>query len=198
MTLESGVALDEKTISFEMKKGYKPPFSELSTTISPRSATTIATSDNVVTIDFPQGAVLDDTKITLKPQRTEQVPKATAGITLGATVFSIEGLSGLLSKEATITVKYSSDDTAVVNGDSGKLLLGRYDNIEMKWVPMATKVDQVAGTLTVNTTRFSIWAVMVSEGALPTEGVTKTPGFTIGIACGALALLIVLKRQRGR
>jgi hypothetical protein len=195
--LENGSILDEKSIiNYEVKKAYIPPFKETSITVMPQSEAVLSSPDGIVTIHFPQGAVLDETKITVSPVSSAQLPNAPSGAKLGVTGLLIEGLSGLLSKDATITLKYNADDLAIASGDASKLSLARYDKTVNAWTLMPTTVNQTARTLTTTTNRMSIWAVMVSEGAIPVG--TKTPGFTVGIAMGALALLVIVNHWRRR
>jgi hypothetical protein len=199
--LGSTTIFDTKNVTFEIMKAYEPPFKEVKGSVNPQTTATITTPDGKVSVMFPQGAVLDSTMVAIKPSSMRTLSAAPAGTRFASTALSIEGISGLLSKPATITLKYSPDDLTEANGDATKLFLARWDKAEGKWTLIPTKVDTTAGILTVTTTRLSTWAVMVSEGVMPTETVvegTRTPGFTIGIAIGALALLLILKRSRHR
>jgi hypothetical protein len=193
--------LAEKTIQFEVKKAYIPPFEEFSSSVYAQTAKILSSSDGTLSLSFPQGAVLDETTITVRPIQTTTLSSAPSGTRLGFTGFEVEGITGLLLKEVTISIKYHAEDLEAANGDPTKLFLARWDKADSKWILVSTKVDGNSGTLTVTTTRLSTWAVMVSEGVMPTEvGVegTQTPGFTAGIVCGALALLFIANRWRKR
>ena len=67
--------------------------------------------------------MLADVVVTLKPYPTNQLSPAPSGAKLGATSFEITGLAGLLSKDATVKVKYSADDLAAAGGDASHLKL---------------------------------------------------------------------------
>jgi hypothetical protein len=200
---DNKTVLDEKNATVNVVKPYEPPFREVSITLLPQSSITLATLDGTKSISFPAGSVFDATKITMRPVPIDQVPTPPSNSKLGDSIFSLEGLSGLLSKEAAITIKYSPKDLEVTGSTPEQLVIARYDNLENKWIFMPTALDTAAGTLTTTTNRLSIWAVMTMEGQVPRPTETgpttaKTPGFTIGIALGALAVLFVVNRYRRR
>ncbi len=96
--LESGRVLDEKTTTFEMKEPYIPPPSESSVSLSPGRLGSLTSPDGRYSVIFPQGAVLGDVVVVLKPYSREDLHPAPERARLGATCFEITGLSGLLSK----------------------------------------------------------------------------------------------------
>jgi hypothetical protein len=194
--LSNGKILDTKSERIEIRKLYIPPFAEVSITLSPQSPGILATRDGSISIMFPQGAVLDSTKVTLKPVALENVLASPEKATMGSTVFSVDGLSGLLTKDATMTVKYSQEDINAAGMDPSKLIFARFDRGTNTWSLMRPTLDRNAGTISINTNRFSIWAVMAYEGQLPqAEGAETTApnnqGFIVAIVVVSIALIII-------
>lgn len=202
--LESGTVLDEKTTTFTVKTNYIPPVTESNITLTPGSAGTLTSPDGRYSIMFPQGAVLGDAVVTLKPYTRDQLPSAPAGATLGATCFEITGLSGLLSKDATVQVKYSADDLAAAGGDASHLKLTYYDAAQNAWVILPTQVDTGSTTLTATTNHLSVWAVMVSSSttggsSAPQATATKSPlSLTVILTSLIIAGIAVGKSARKR
>jgi len=193
MFLEDGTLLDEKTTTLAVEKPYFPPFMAASVIVRPGNAASLLTSDNRFSIQFPQGAVIAETKVSIAPFAREQLPQAPEGSKHAVTCFRIEGLTGLLSKEATIVVKYTPDDVAAAGGDAGKLVLARWDEGELRWTMLPTTVDRSAGTLTASTNHFSTWSIIVGSAG----GLTGIPGFETAAACMALiAIVLEIGRRR--
>ena len=170
--LESGRVLDEKTTTFEMKESYIPPPTESSVTLSPGSPGTLTSPDGRYSVIFPQGAVLGDVVVALKPYSWDNLHPAPSGAKLGATCFEITGLSGLLSKDATVRVTYSADDLAVAGGDASQLKLSYWDTVQGIWVILPTQLTTQDMKLTATTNHLSIWAILISSPkttAPPTE-----------------------------
>jgi hypothetical protein len=167
---DNGQVLDEKTSTFSVKSNYVPPVTESSITLTPGSAGTLTSPDGRYSVSFPQGAVLGDAVVTLKPYSHDKLPQAPAGATLGATCFEITGLSGLLSKDATVTVTYSADDLTAAGGDTSKLKLSYFDAAQNSWVILPTQVDTGKTTLTTTTNHLSVWAVIVSSSTTGSSG----------------------------
>jgi len=161
--LENGVVLDEKTTPFTVKADYVPPITASSITLTPGSAGTLTSPDGRYSISFPQGAVLGEAAVSLKPYARENLPEAPANAKLGATSFEVTGLSGLLSKEATVQVTYSAEDLAAAGGDTTKLKLAYYDAAQNAWVILPTKVNSGSTSMTTTTNHLSVWAVLVSS-----------------------------------
>jgi hypothetical protein len=161
--LESGTALDDKTTTFLVKTNYIPPVTESNITLTPGSAGTLTSPDGLISVSFPQGAVLGDAVVILKPYAKDKLQAAPAPAKLGATCFEITGLSGLLSKDATVQVTYSPDDLAAAGGDTTQLKLSYYDAARNAWVILPTQVDTGSRKLTTTTNHLSVWAVMVSS-----------------------------------
>ena len=163
--LESGTVLDEKTTTFSVKTNYIPPVTESNITLTPGSAGTLKSPDGRYSVLFPQGAVLGDAVVTLKPYPKANLRAAPANAKLGATSFEITGLTGLLSKDATVTVTYSADDLAAAGGDASQLKLSYYDTAQNAWVILPTQADTGNKKLTATTNHMGVWAVMVSSSA---------------------------------
>jgi hypothetical protein len=201
--LEDGKVLDEKNTTFAVKTNYVPPPTETHITVSPGSPATLTSSDGRYSVSFPQGAVLDNVVVTLKPYSDNQLPLAPSGAKLGATSFEITGLAGLLNKDATIKVTYSADDLAAAGGDASQLKLSYYDTAQNVWVILPTQVDTGSTTLTATTNHLSVWAVMVSSSttgsgsSTPQATATKSPlSLTVILASLIFAGIAVGKRAR--
>ena len=83
--LDSGQVLDEKNTTFAIKTNYSPPTTESSITVSPGSPATLTSPDSRYSVSFPQGSVLADVVVTMKPYPLDQVHPAPSGAKLGAT-----------------------------------------------------------------------------------------------------------------
>ena len=169
---EDGTILDTKAIPFEIKSPYIAPLDEVTATLSPKSPAELTSTDGRVVVNFPAGAVFSDVNVTLKPVSNDKLPRAPQGAALGATSFRVDGLTGLLSKDATVVVKYSSADLEAAGSDVSKLALARYDDTDSKWTILPTTLDKSALTLSSATNRFGILAVLVSSGG-NTQGSTQ-------------------------
>ena len=172
--LESGKVLDEKTTTFELKESYIPPPTESSVTLSPGSPGTLTSPDGRYSVVFPQGAVIGDVVVMLKPYSRDNLHPAPEGARLGATCFEITGLSGLLSKDATVRVTYSADDLAVAGGDASQLKLSYWDPAQGTWVILPTQLSTRDMKLTATTSHLSIWAILISPPQT-TVPPTETP-----------------------
>ena len=161
--LENGRVLDEKTTTFDLKESYIPPPTESSVTLSPGSPGTLTSPDGRYSVVFPQGAVLGDVVVVLKPYSHDNLHPAPEGARLGATCFEITGLSGLLSKNATVRVTYSANDLAVAGGDASQLKLSYWDTAQGMWVILPTQLTTQDMKLTATTNHLSIWAILISS-----------------------------------
>jgi len=199
--LESGTVLDEKTAAFTVKTDYIPPTTESSITLTPGSAGTLTSPDGRYSISFPQGAVLGDAGVTLKPYSRDKLQAPPANAKLGTTSFEITGLTGLLSKDATVRVTYSTDDLAAAGGDASQLKLSYYDAAQNAWIILPTLVDTGSKTLTSTTNHLSVWTVMVSSsttsspvsGAAPKTKATQSP-LPLPVIFVALMVILILPR----
>ena len=193
--LESGTVLDEKTTNFTVKTNYIPPVTESKITLTPGNAGTLASPDGRVSVSFPQGAVLGDAVVTLKPYAKDKLQAAPASAKPGATCFEITGLTGLLSKDATVQVMYSADDLAAAGGDTSQLKLSYYDAARNAWVILPTQVDTGSRKLTATTNHLSVWAVMVSSSASafsPSGAPTKASSLPAVLSFVALAATAII------
>jgi P pilus assembly chaperone PapD len=201
ITRDDGTVLDTKTAPLEMKAAYVPPSDEATVPLSPKSSTVLKTTDGRFTVNFPAGAVLSEANVTLKPFSNDKLPAAPEGAKLGATSFRIDGLTGLLSKDATVVVKYSSADLEAAGSDVSKLTLARFDESEGKWTIVPTTVDRNALTLTATTNRFSIWVVMAANGGTSggTGSGSNKPGLALDptLVFAALGLMIAFMGIQG-
>jgi hypothetical protein len=134
-----------------------------------------------VTIEFPAGAVFSDTDVTMKPLAKDQAQAPSAGMAPASTFFKVDGINGLLAKDATLIVKYTSADLEAARSDVSKLVLARYDDADNKWTILPTTLDKSALTLSTVTNRFGTWGIMVSSGG-NTQG--STQGSAVSTAAG--------------
>jgi hypothetical protein len=161
---DDGTILDTKTASFVVQANYIAPLQGASTKVTAKSGGVLASPDGRVTINFPAGAVFADTDVTLKPLAKDQAPPASASMAPASTFFKVDGINGLLAKDATIIVKYTSADLDTAKSDVSKLVLARYDDPDSTWTILPTTLDKSALTLSTSTNRLSSWGVMVSSG----------------------------------
>ena len=192
--LEDGTLLDEASGSFEVKAPYVPPSPPASVTLTPASAATLKTEDGRISISFPKGAVISQVEISLRSYPLEQLPSPPSNFRLATTCFRIDGLTGLLAKEATVTVKYTAADLERAEDDASRLTLARWDEANNQWSVLKTKVDKEANTLSTKTNQLSIWAVMVAP---PT--VVNWPligGIVAGVIIIALLVYFLAVRRR--
>jgi len=185
--LEDGTLLDEASGSFEVKEPYIPPPPAASITLYPNSAATLATADGRISISFPQGSVTSEVKVSVESISPSQLPPSQAGLELGTTCFRVEGLTGLLVKKATITVKYSSADLDKAGGDASRLSLARWDEAQSKWTVLRTKVNAEAMTLSAETNQLSTWAVVVGSASG-----TVNLWLIIGGAAGVVVIVLLV------
>lgn len=182
LMLDDGTVLDEASGSFEVEKPYVPPPPQASVTLSPSSASTLIIGDSGISIGFPQGSVISQVGISLRNYPLEQVPAPPPDFGLATTCFRIDGLTGLLAKEATVTVKYTAADLDKAAADASRLRLARWDEGNSRWSVLKTGVDKGAMTLTTSTNQLSTWAVMVAPPA----------GLNWVVIAGAVAGVIII------
>jgi P pilus assembly chaperone PapD len=188
VSLADGTILDSKTKPLEIKNAYIAPMDETTITLSPKSPATLTSTDGRVVVSFPAGAVFSDVNVTLKPISNDKLPAAPKGAKLGATSFRVDGLTGLLSKDATVLVKYSSADLDAAGSDVSKLTLARYDDSDNKWTILPTTLDKGSLTLSSATNRFGIMAVMVSSGGNTQGGTQGSASSTTGASKPGIGL----------
>jgi hypothetical protein len=197
LMLEDGTLLDEASGSFEVEEPYVPPPPPASVTVSPSSASILKTEDDKISVTFPHGAVISQVEVSLRSYLLEQLPPPPTGFDVATTCFRIDGLTGLLAKEATVTVEYSAADLDKADGDASRLRLARWDEAQSQWSVLKTKVDKEAMTLTTNTNQLSIWAVVVAPPAHPQVNWPLIGGIVGGVIVTALSVYFVTVRRRG-
>jgi hypothetical protein len=193
--LEDGALLDEAEGSFEVGMPYVPPAPPVSITLTADRAATLQTSDGRFSISFPQGAVFSDVDISLRDYPLDQLPPLPPGYGLAATAFRVDGLPGLLAKEATVTVKYLSADLENAGGDATRLKLARWDMAYSQWTVLNTKLDREVMTISADTNQLSIWAIMVGP---PVRANWALIGGVAGgvIVIGLLVYFLAVRRRR--
>jgi hypothetical protein len=205
--LDDGTVLDEAEGNFEVKEPYVPPPAPAKITLKPGESATLKTNNEGITILFPQGCVISQAEISVQNYPLEQIPAVPSGYNLATTCFRIDGLAGLLIKDAAITVKYTDTDLEKAGGDASRFRLARWDESDNKWTVLDTTVDKANKSLAARTNRFSIWAVMVnSPENVPTDNATNTKsninwGLIGGIAAGIILVaggvyIFGFRRQR--
>jgi hypothetical protein len=207
---ESEMLVAHRTVSVKLGTAYSPhaesPVSNtlplvknfamapVTTVLKPSVEAELASEGRTISISFPQGAVLGQVPLTLKGYQVENTPAAPKGYSLGDTCFRVDGLSGLLAKEATLTVKYGADDLASAGGEASRLVLARLDENAGGWTVVKTKVDLQNMTLTVNTNHFSTWAVMVRPASSSRTALLYIA--EVAAVLGVCATLLILTRRR--
>jgi hypothetical protein len=197
MTLEDGTLLDEESATLTVKDEYIPPFEAATLNVFYDRETVLRTPGGEIVITFPAGAVLSDAQVTVSPYR-EALPEPPSGSEAGTTAISVDGLTGILAKPATIVVKYNPADLQAAGGDASTLSLARWDRADVKWILLPTTVDAAAMTLTAATDRFGVMAVMGHGEQETAEGGGFLPGPHPAVLFGALAICAVfyLKRRK--
>ena len=186
----NGQVLDDKSTTLTVSTNYIPPATQSSVTVTPGSQATLASPDGRYSVLFPQGSVLSDVVVTMKPYSLSQLSPAPSGAKLGASSFEITGLSGLLSKDATVQVNYSTDDLAAAGGDASQLKLSYFDAAQGTWVILPTQVNTQDMTLTTTTNHLSVWAVMVSSSTSAASTKTPLPAVLSVVALAATAIIV--------
>jgi len=169
MRLEDGTVLDEKSTTFEVEKEYIPPFKEVSLLISAGEEAILKTDNDRCAIHFPQGAIVSRVKLTLKPGDLKRLAEAPEAYELGVTCLAIEGLQGLLAKDAQLKVQYLEEDLNIAGGNPSKLNLAYWDGGLREWVLVPTVLDEKKSTLTANTKRLGDWVIVAGAPVRASE-----------------------------
>ncbi len=198
--LEDGSLLDEASSTFQVKTAYMPPPAVGNIKLMPSSASTLKTEDGGISISFPQGAAVVPVDVSLRDYPAEQLPGPPPGIKLTTTCFRVDGLTGLLAREATVAVKYTSADLAEAGGNAARLRLARWDEANTRWTVLKTRVDEGTMMLSASSNQMSIWAVVVAApsaaGAGWVTGMVIAAGVIVLAAVGVF--LAGRRRRRGR
>lgn len=198
LTLEDGTLLGEDNGNFQIEEPYTQPSPSLpptaSTIVSPSGAANLSTEDGRISISFRRGAVTSQATISIHPYPPDQLPAAPKNYQLAGSCFRVDGLTGLLVKEATVKVQYTADDLEKAGGNAARLKLARWDEGDNQWSILKTSVDKSNMILTASTNRFYIWAIIVAPPAkvnLPVVIGSSTAG--VIIIC--LVVLYFIRRR---
>lgn len=187
VTKEDGTILDSKTANFEVATPFTPPPTSTTITLTPQSEGVLVSPDGRYSVTFPAGSVLSNVDVTLKPLQLSMVPTGADTVNLGSSIFTVEGLAGLLAKPATIRVKYSEDDLSAANGDLSSLKLARFDAGGNAWTVLPTTRE--GDTLMTLSDRMGTWAVVSSPGG--SGGGTGIDTNTLMILGGIIAVIVI-------
>jgi hypothetical protein len=197
--LEDGTLLDQSSTTFEVKDPYTAPPAVGSIKLTASSTATLETEDGSISIHFPQGAAVMSVEVSLRDYLPEQLPNLPSGITLTKTCFRVDGLTGLLAKDATITVKYTADDLAKADGDASRLRLARWDDATSQWTVLKTRVDKGAMTVSADSNHMGIWAVLVTPASQSGNSSSwVTPAIIGGVIVSAVAAILLFRRRKRR
>jgi hypothetical protein len=202
VTLSDGTVLDESTSTFNLTTKYVAPTvttntatttSSGSTTqmpslgtvnLTPSSSSLLENADGSISIMFPQGSAVTPVQLSLESYDINQIAELPSGITSGSTCFQVEGLTGLLAKNATVQVTYSQADLTAAGGNASKLKLARWDG--SSWTVLKTNLDTGLTTISVTSNQMGVWAVVVGSGA------SSGMNWTIIGAIIAVVIIVVL------
>jgi hypothetical protein len=168
-----------------------------SITLTPKNTGQLESSNKQISITIAEGSVIGTVDMTVQPVSRTQLSPPPSNFRLAGTTFRVEGLAGLLAKDATITIKYTQADRDAAGGDPSRLVLARWDESSAQWTLLPTTVDTIAGTLTATTNHLSTWAVMAQSGPVAVR-TTYVPGPDPGIVCGMLAIFVVITGIRSK
>ena len=198
LTLEDGTSLDECESCFEVKKPYVPPAPPVYVDLKPGAASVLKTDDERILIEFPQGAILGETRVSLRIYESEQLPIVPTGYSLTTTCFRIDGLTGLLVKPAKVKVKYSAEDLETAGGDPSRFVFARWDESLSQWTMLKTNVDASNQSLSTKTNRFSLWSIMIKQSQFKDELKWLFLSLTIVIIASLIILTKIFKPKRKR
>jgi hypothetical protein len=193
--IQDGTVLDQSTSTFTIKAPYVPPPALGNVSLAPSGASTLQNTDGTISIYFPTGAAAIPVDISLNNYAAAQLPVAPTGFTFTGSCFQVNGLTGLLAKDATIIVKYTSDDLSKANGKAASLVLMRWDAGTNQWVTPRTKVDTKAMTLSASSNLMGIWAVAVGS-ATSSSGVNWIMIGIIAVVIVVISIVVVLLMAR--
>jgi hypothetical protein len=192
MIHSSGTVLATKSTAFTTSSSHATVQNPVSITLVPENPAILATTDGNIRIQFPKGSVLGATNITLTPSPAGTLPSAPQGMQYAKTTFAVEGFTGLLSHDATVTVHYTPDDLTSAGGNAKKLALARWDQSPGTWAVLPTTVDSNANTLTTTTNRFSTWAVVVNNGGMTSAAGANSPAKTTYAPLSVITVILAL------
>lgn len=194
--LADSTMLDQSTGTFTVKAPYVPPPALGTVSLAPTGASTLQNADKSISIYFPTGAAAIPVDISLNNIAADQLPVAPTGFTMTGSSFQVNGLTGLLAKDATVTLKYTADDLIKAGGKASSLKLMRWDVGTNQWIVLKTKVDTKAMTLTATSKQMGIWAV--ASGTVKSSGINwKIIGIPIAVVIiiGVVGTLLISRRK---
>jgi hypothetical protein len=156
------ILLDKLDGTFTIKAPYKPPPALGTVSLAPSGASTLKTTTGNISIFFPVGSAAIPVDISLNNITAAQLPVAPDGYGFTGTYFQVNGLTGLLAKNATVTVQYTGDDLSKTGGKASRLVLTRWDPGTNKWIVLKTKANTKAMTLSATSKQLGIMAVAAS------------------------------------
>ena len=182
--LSDGTHLAQSEATFTIQSPYVPPPALGNVSLVPSAASTLKSADGSISIYFPVGAAAIPVDLALNNIAVAQLPVAPTGFTLTGRCFQVNGLTGLLAKNATVTSNYTQYDLSKANGKASSLVLMRWNAGTNQWVVLKTKVDTKAMTLSAKSTQMGIWAVAVS--------VVKPGGINWIVIGGIIAVVVIV------
>jgi hypothetical protein len=192
------ILLDKSDGTFTIKAPYKPPPALGTVSLAPSGASTLKTTTGNISVFFPVGAAAIPVDISLNTITAAQLPVAPDGYGFTGTYFQINGLTGLLAKDATITVQYNADDLSKAGGKAASLVLTRWDPGTNKWVVLKTKANNKAMTLSANSKQMGIMAVAASL-VPPASGINWIiigPIVAVVIILAIVGILLITRGKR--
>ena len=191
------ILLDKSDGTFTIKAPYKPPPALGTVSLAPSGASTLKTTTGNISVYFPVGAAAIPVDISLNNITAAQLPVAPDGYGFTGTYFQVNGLTGLLAKNATVTVQYTPDDLSKAGGKASSLVLTRWDPGTNKWVVLKTKANAKAMTLSANSKQLGIMAV--ASSLLPSSGINWIiigPIVAVVIVIAIMGILLIARRKR--
>lgn len=126
---------------------------------------TVSNSDGSVSVNIPAGGLSSDGKVSITEVTGSAVPPAGVNLIMGDKVFNITLEVASLTGPVTLTLKYDTAKFANVQAD--KIGLYYYNESRKTWLHIGGNVDTVNGTVTVEVTHFTKFAIMANPN-LPT------------------------------
>jgi hypothetical protein len=216
VALPDNTPLGETTNTFRLADQYVPPSvtpSSTSTTpaspsaptpapsslgtasLTPSKASILQNADGSISIYFPPGAAITNVEVLLENYSIAQISALPPGVTAASTCFRVNGLTGLLAKEATVTVKYAAADLSKAGGDASKLKLARWD-AGSQWTVLESNVNTGAMTLTASSNQMSIWAVVVGSSPSGASWVMMAVIAAVALIIVVVLILFLIRRKR--
>lgn len=198
--LSNGTVLDETTSSFIIKAPYVPPPALGTLNLGPMDGTSnLQNTDGSISISFPAGAAAIPVNLALNHFIAAQLPVAPTGFTLTGSCFQVNGLTGLLAKNATVSVKYTAADLSKANGKASLLVLMRWNAGTNQWVIDATKVNTKTSTLSANDNAMGIWAIAVGT-VTPSKINWEIIGIPIAVVIiiAVVGIVFIMRNRRKR